>query len=106
MCQIAGSPLASQLQSAKLAVGHQRGDGVLPPRLPLELISFLTDIFKSIDLDKSGYVEADELKSYLEAYGSEVADEEIERIIEEFDYDGSGRLDLKEFLVYTGEKLK
>ena len=106
MCQIAVSPLASQLQSAKLAVGHQRGDPRATVNLSPELIELMTEVFDSFDLDKSGDVEVDEFKRYLETYGSEVADEDVERIIKLFDKDNSGRLNLNEFLVYSEEQLK
>ena len=59
--------------------------------------------FEMLDTDKSGYLEAQELKSMLVGLGQgEVTDQEAEKLLEAADLDGDGRINFKEFCIASG----
>jgi len=54
-------------------------------------------VFSKFDVDGSGLVSIDELKSMLKQLGIEKSDAEVEDIMKEADPDGSGEIDFDEF---------
>eukprot|EP01028_Stygiella_incarcerata_P009367 TRINITY_DN4425_c0_g1_i1.p2 TRINITY_DN4425_c0_g1~~TRINITY_DN4425_c0_g1_i1.p2 ORF type:complete len:155 (-),score=49.22 TRINITY_DN4425_c0_g1_i1:1075-1539(-) len=54
--------------------------------------------FEKFDVDRSGSIDAWELKSTLEAMGQRPTDEEVFALLAECDEDGSGQIDFSEFL--------
>lgn len=55
-------------------------------------------VFDKYDADGSGAVDGVELKSVFSECGQELTDEEVKDLMKEFDNDGNGELDFKEFL--------
>ena len=64
-----------------------------------EQIAEYREHFNEYDEDKSGTVEAKELKSVLSKCGIEMTDGQVVDMIKEVDKDGSGNLDFDEFLM-------
>ncbi|KMT18657.1 hypothetical protein BVRB_2g027860 [Beta vulgaris subsp. vulgaris] len=54
-------------------------------------------IFSKFDANGDGKISATELKSLLQALGSETSTEEVKKMMEEMDKDGDGFVDLLEF---------
>ena len=55
-------------------------------------------VFEKYDADGSGAVDGVELKSVFSECGQELTDEEVKDLMKEFDDDGNGELEFKEFL--------
>ena len=59
------------------------------------------DIFDEVDLDKSDFIERDEMKKLLKEMavqlGKTLTDEELDEEIDKIDQDGDGKIDLAEF---------
>lgn len=64
-------------------------------------IEHLREEFVSLDKDKTGLINSDELKEAIKHSDIKIPDEEIDRIIEEVDYFGNGKINYTEFLVAT-----
>ena len=56
---------------------------------------YLMDAFMMLDYDGSGKISKEEIKSALK---DEVDDETLEKLIQEFDLDGDGEIDYREFI--------
>jgi len=54
-----------------------------------------------LDKDKTGLINADELRQAIRGSGVRIPDSEIERIIDEVDYFGNKKINYTEFLVAT-----
>ena len=61
--------------------------------------------FDDMDLDGSGDLSYDEVKKYLAGDGG-VSDEEVAKLLKEYDKDEDGTVSLVEFLQCMGYKLK
>ncbi|TQD82404.1 hypothetical protein C1H46_032046 [Malus baccata] len=59
------------------------------------------EMFKKIDTDNDGIVSIEELKSGLRNFGSQLADSDIQLLIEAVDTNGKGTLDCGEFIAVT-----
>ena len=73
----------------------------LPPDHPLLTPAYIkryTELFMRFDLDDSGLIDLGELKEMLQAIGQEVPMEDLRKLFEEFDEDGSGGIDFEEFI--------
>ena len=57
--------------------------------------------FVNIDKDKTGLINAEELKQAIKQSDINIPDEQIEKIINEVDYFGNGKINYTEFLVAT-----
>ena len=54
-----------------------------------------------LDKDRTGLINADELRQAIKGSGVKIPDGEIERIIDEVDYFGNKKINYTEFLVAT-----
>lgn len=62
--------------------------------------------FVKLDRDKTGLINADELKEAIKSSEIKIPDEEVDKIIEEVDYFGNGKINYTEFLVATVDVIK
>jgi hypothetical protein len=60
----------------------------------------LKEIWKKVDKDKSGALDADEIHAVLLLMGRREADIEIDRVMKAIDKDGSGTVDFAEFEIW------
>lgn len=74
---------------------------VIAESLSEEEIFGLKEMFKMMDVDSSGSITFEELKSGLEKVGSKLKDSEIREIMAAADVDNSGSIDYGEFLAAT-----
>lgn len=74
---------------------------VVAENLSKEEIIGLKEIFKSMDVDKSGTITFDELKAGLYKWGTKLSDTEVRQLLESADVDGNGILDYMEFITAT-----
>jgi Ca2+-binding EF-hand superfamily protein len=70
--------------------------GEMPPKNHKE--ASMRSCFRSFDKDGSGSIDAKELKAALKECGSNMSDEEVNRLIQLVDKDGSGSLNYEEFI--------
>jgi len=66
---------------------------------PYEIDSYRA-AFKILDLNESGFIEADELRVCLKSIGQDPSDKELFAMMKEVDADDSGELDLFEFIKF------
>ena len=78
---------------------HAAGD-VLTEEQKLEV----RKAFDLFDTDKSGNIDAKELKQAMSNLGFKLFDEEVKKMIAEVDEDGSGTIDFDEFLLMMTAK--
>ncbi|MQL87115.1 hypothetical protein Taro_019653 [Colocasia esculenta] len=71
---------------------------VIADHLSLEEVEDIKEMFRLIDTDSDGIVSSEELKSGLSKYGSQLAESEVQMLIEAVDTNGKGKLDYGEFL--------
>ena len=64
-------------------------------------IEELRQDFVNIDKDRTGLINAQELKAAIKASDINIPDDEVEMIINEVDYFGNGKINYTEFLVAT-----
>ncbi|KAL0372750.1 UNVERIFIED_CONTAM: putative calcium-binding protein CML25 [Sesamum calycinum] len=64
-----------------------------------EVLENLKDAFKVFDIDKNGYITAEELQDVLQSLGEECTLAECEKMISGVDSDGSGTINFDEFKV-------
>ncbi|KAK4400093.1 putative calcium-binding protein CML25 [Sesamum angolense] len=64
-----------------------------------EVMENLKDAFKVFDIDKNGYITAEELQDVLQSLGEECTLAECEKMISGVDSDGSGTINFDEFKV-------
>ncbi|KAL0446730.1 UNVERIFIED_CONTAM: putative calcium-binding protein CML25 [Sesamum latifolium] len=64
-----------------------------------EVMENLRDAFKVFDIDKNGYITAEELQDVLQSLGEECTLDECEKMISGVDSDGSGTINFDEFKV-------
>lgn len=62
--------------------------------------------FVKLDKDKTGLINADELKEAIKASEIKIQDEDVDKIIEEVDYFGNGKINYTEFIVATVDVMK
>lgn len=66
----------------------------------------IVDTFNSIDINKDGYITADEIACFFEVLEENATDAEIDEMIRMLDYEGSGRVCIEEFYkLATGKDL-
>ncbi|KAJ9693824.1 hypothetical protein PVL29_009674 [Vitis rotundifolia] len=71
---------------------------VIAESLSEEEIAGLKEMFKMIDVDNSGNITLEELKTGLERVGADLKDSEIIRLMQAADIDNSGTIDYGEFV--------
>lgn len=54
--------------------------------------------FQMFDKDKSGYIDAKEIRTVTTTLGEKLTDKEVEEFMREADIDGDGRLSYNEFV--------
>ena len=54
--------------------------------------------FQMFDKDKSGYIDAKEIRTVTTTLGEKLTDNELEEFMREADLDGDGRLNYNEFV--------
>merc|ERR1719199_1650633 len=64
------------------------------------------EAFDQFDIDKGGSISADELGACLKEVDQEVSPEELQHMINDVDFDGSGEIDFDEFLIMMTRKGK
>ena len=60
----------------------------------------ISDLFRKYDLDKSGSIDAAELKEAMCDLGAKVTDEEVQSLLQSIDANGDGEVDWSEFENY------
>ena len=60
-------------------------------------------IFRMMDTDKSGAIDADEFKRLLELLGLPSGEGEIKELLEAIDADGNGVIDMDEFITFLSQ---
>ncbi|XP_069114960.1 uncharacterized protein [Argopecten irradians] len=71
-----------------------------------EQIAELEAAFSIFDTDDDGCITTDELASVMRSMGGVTTEEELQDMIKEADADGSGDIDLEEFLALMAKKMK
>ncbi|KAE8099194.1 hypothetical protein FH972_017196 [Carpinus fangiana] len=74
---------------------------VIAEFLSTEEVGDIKEMFKKIDTDNDGIVSIEELKAGLRNLGSQLAEPEVQMLIEAVDNDGKGTLDYGEFLAVS-----
>ena len=75
------------------------GDEIEQLNLPAKELESYENTFMELDFDCGGTLSMDELKVLMVMLGEKMDKEELEIILKEYDEDGSGSLDFKEFVV-------
>lgn len=66
-----------------------------------EEVGDLKELFNKIDTDNDGIVSVEELKLGLQKFGSQLAEADVQLLIEAVDTDGKGSLDYGEFIAVS-----
>lgn len=74
---------------------------VIAELLSGEEVESIKDVFNKMDLNKTGSLNFEQLKAGLCKLGSQLADSEIQQLMEVADVDGNGTLDYGEFVAVT-----
>ncbi|KAM0953208.1 putative protein kinase CAMK-CDPK family [Dioscorea sansibarensis] len=74
---------------------------VIADHLSVEEVEDIKDMFKKIDTDNDGIVSCEELKTGLTKYGAQLAEAEVQMLIEAVDTHGKGVLDYGEFVAVS-----
>ncbi|XP_034219446.1 calcium-dependent protein kinase 13 isoform X2 [Prunus dulcis] len=67
----------------------------------IDEVEDIKEMFKKIDTDNDGIVSIEELKSGLRNFGSQLAESEVQLLIEAVDTNGKGTLDYGEFIAVS-----
>ena len=82
-------------------------DGVAPgeqlPGASEEEVAHLRKAFDQIDVDESGTIDVEEIKTLMEALGKEPSEFEIKTMMEFADKDGNGTIEFSEFCGMYGK---
>ena len=80
-------------------------DAKIRALLDEEQIIELKGVFEMFDFDGSGAIDAKELKQVMQNLGMNPTEEEVQRMMEDADEDGSGEIEFQEFAILMGKKL-
>jgi calmodulin len=75
-------------------------------RLTADQIEIFTQAFAAMDSDGSGLITSAEFRDVCLSVGMQPTDSELQEMIKELDTDGSGDIDLEEFLKAMQDKLQ
>lgn len=67
--------------------------------------SELEEQFKIVDLNKDGFIDADELKKVMKNLGMKHSDEEISLMLQHADFNGSGKIEEEDFMQVMSDYL-
>merc|ERR1711907_490039 len=82
----------------------RRGGKKKAGQLSEEQLDEIREAFSLFDSDASGAIDARELKAAMRALGFEVKNEELKKMVSDFDGDGTGTREFSEFLqMMTGK---
>merc|ERR1711973_101182 len=68
------------------------------PTSPREEIDTIKEAFHNFDKNGDGFMNKEELSCLLQRMGSEVSEEQLEKLFSEADINGDGRIDFEEFV--------
>ncbi|KAF5750822.1 calcium-dependent protein kinase 13 [Tripterygium wilfordii] len=74
---------------------------VIAEFLSIEEVEDVKEMFKKIDTDNDGIVSIEELKAGLRNFGSQLAESEVQTLVEAVDTNGKGTLDCGEFIAVS-----
>ncbi|KAK3445043.1 hypothetical protein EUGRSUZ_A00519 [Eucalyptus grandis] len=74
---------------------------VIAEFLSVEEVEGIKDMFKKMDVDDDGIISIEELKAGLRNFGSQLAESDVQMLIEAVDANGKGSLDYGEFLAVS-----
>ncbi|XP_031487504.1 calcium-dependent protein kinase 10-like [Nymphaea colorata] len=74
---------------------------VIAEHLSVEEVEIIRDMFRLMDTDNNGKITFEELKAGLQKVGSQLAEPEMQMLMEAADVDGNGTLDYGEFVTVT-----
>ncbi|XP_039169380.1 calcium-dependent protein kinase 24-like [Eucalyptus grandis] len=74
---------------------------VVADNLPDEQVDHIKEMFHVMDTDKNGDLTFEELKHGLHKYGQQVADPDVQMLMDAADEDGSGTLNCGEFVTMS-----
>lgn len=60
----------------------------------------MRDAFEMFDADGDGYIDTEEFKAFMQMFGDQMSDEEIQVMMKEADANGDGKIDYHEFCVH------
>ncbi|XP_065179310.1 mitochondrial adenyl nucleotide antiporter SLC25A24-B-like [Sycon ciliatum] len=66
----------------------------------------IEELFKKLDVNNDGVLDADELKQGLQKLGHKTNTKEVERLLGRVDSDGNQQVDIREFIKYVGDHEK
>ncbi|CAD8178376.1 unnamed protein product [Paramecium pentaurelia] len=74
-------------------------------KLTKEQIDVLQQAFTLFDTDKSGSIDESELRNAMKALGFNASKEEVQKMVEQIDRDGSGTIEFQEFVEMMKKKM-
>ncbi|CAN6440339.1 unnamed protein product [Victoria cruziana] len=74
---------------------------IIAEHLSVEEVEIIKDMFRLMDTDNNGKITFEELKAGLQKVGSQLAEPEMQMLMEAADVDGNGTLDYGEFVTVT-----
>lgn len=74
-------------------------------KLSRDQVEYFTNLFMEFDSDYSGSISTVELSHVLKACGLNIDEEQVEDLINEVDADGSGEIEIDEFLALIEKEL-
>lgn len=76
------------------------------PSVPVDTITELREVFRLADKDGGGSIGSEELKGLLDLVGLKVSREEFSKLMADIDEDGSGEIELMEFVKMMTRKVE
>lgn len=73
---------------------------------PKALIEYYKTMFDSIDTDKSGYIDRQELALLAEAIGRDMSETDLNAAMRDMDQDGSGEIEFDEFFSWFSDAME
>ncbi|XP_012520381.1 PREDICTED: calmodulin-like protein 5 [Propithecus coquereli] len=71
-----------------------------------EEVAQFKEVFKRVDKDRDGKIDAKELGEAIQAMGKKLSEEEVKKIIEKLDSNHDGTISFPEFLAELGKKVQ
>ncbi|XP_066919154.1 uncharacterized protein [Clytia hemisphaerica] len=87
-----------------LELTFSRDTGELVSKMDQEYVEELKAAFEHADINDSGNIQTSELVILLKNLGVNVADTEMQDIVNEFDFNGTGAIDFNEFLQFMARR--